>query len=150
MAVGTFAAWLRGESEPKSSTLAAIVHHTGCDAHWLLTGEGVPFPQHERLAATFDELRASIAETLTQQSMGPDQLVAELVLKTPTTRLGAMVRSLLGVDGDNEAVRALVAGDALAGSANPFAGPLPAAPHTMKSTTPESARTDRDEDRGTT
>ena len=32
--------WERGEAEPRSSNLEDIAKHCGCDAGWLLTGQG--------------------------------------------------------------------------------------------------------------
>lgn len=34
---------INGWQQPKADTLARIVRLTGCDAHWLLTGEGRAF-----------------------------------------------------------------------------------------------------------
>ena len=40
----TVSSWERGVTEPNASQTTAIVHATGCNEHWLLTGEGEPFP----------------------------------------------------------------------------------------------------------
>lgn len=59
----TLRSWLREESKPGFDALSAIVAATKCDSHWLLTGEGEPFPttsSAETVAPILDESFANI------------------------------------------------------------------------------------------
>lgn len=44
------ARYLRGDAIPDAATLSAFVKSTGCNGHWLLTGEGQPYQPAENTA----------------------------------------------------------------------------------------------------
>lgn len=40
----SYDSWEKGKREPSAGAMSSIVNATGCNAHWLLTGEGEPMP----------------------------------------------------------------------------------------------------------
>ena len=62
--------WERGTS-PSAAFLAAIVEQTGCDAKWLLSGSGWPFPPGTTLGRTVDGRVVPVQRQLTDGGIEP-------------------------------------------------------------------------------